>query len=216
MMAMRQLSFDKLLETLVRASYVAALVVLLAALSLTFQGRLWVAPLGGISSVSVGSVSVLYALSDYRFKSAGITETKSFVLGILFSNAFLHSYEIINNVTFGVLFTGTEARMLVLWLVMMSPLLLVREQLQFRWTSAVLLLALASVWAAWVLYGFPQYYLQRYPLPRVLDTSDPYHLSLWFNFVSKAILAGFYASMLAPLNSLKRALAFVASRSRPV
>jgi hypothetical protein len=126
---------------------------------------------------------------------------KSIVLGVVFANAFLQVYELIYGMTFalsGALsgppsVSGTELRTFILWVIMISPILLVQEHLRFKRTSAALLLLLGTVWAAWILYGFPQYY--------------PYNLSLWLNFGSKALLAALFVSLLEPLKALNNALA---------
>jgi hypothetical protein len=59
----------------------------------------------------------------------------------------------------------------------------------------------------WILYGFPQYYYSGYAFPQILTTSDPYNLSLWLNFGSKALLAALFVSLLEPLKALSSALA---------
>ncbi len=195
-------------------SYAAALLVFLAALVLTYEGRLWVTPIGDVSSISVGSVSVIYALGEYRFRNSGYSDTKSVVLGVLFANAFLQCYEVIYGLTFALAAvlndpptpTGADVRTFVLWLVMISPILLVHDYLRFRWTSALLLTLTGAVWVLWVLYGFPQYYYSGYPFAQVLKTSDPFHLSLWLNFGSKALLAAFFVSLLEPSTALRAAL----------
>jgi len=204
----------RLTHWVVLCSYAAALLTFAASLILTFEGRLWVTPLGDVSSISVGSVAVIYALSQYRFKGAGYTEMKSIVLGVLFANVFLQCYELIYGLTFGVgaalgdppTLTGTDVRTFILWLIMISPILLVHAHLRFRRTSAALLFLFAAVWAVWILYGFPQYYHSGYPFAQVLETSDPFHLSLWLNFGSKALLAVFFVSLLEPWKALKAAL----------
>ena len=201
------------MHLVVLASYAGALVVLAASLVLTFEGQLWVYQLGGVSSVSLASVSVIYVLSQYRFKSVGYTEMKSIVLGVLIANAFLQIYELIYGLTFGLsaalgdppTLTGTDIRIFVLWLIMISPILLVHEHLRFKWTSAVVFSLLAVVWVTWILYGFPQYYYSGYAFPQVLTTTDPFHLSLWLNFGSKALLALFFVTLLEPLKALKNA-----------
>jgi hypothetical protein len=195
-------------------SYVAATLALLAALVLTFEGRLWVVQIGAVSSISVGSVSVIYALSQYRFKSVGYTGMKSIVLGVLFANAFLQCYELIYGLTFSLsaimsdppTLTGTDVRTFLLWLIMISPIFLVHEHLRFKWSSAALLSLIGAVWVVWILYGFPQYYYSGYAFAQVLTTSDPFHVSLWLNFGSKALLAVFFVSLLEPLKALKAAL----------
>ncbi len=197
-------------------TYVAALVGLVASIALTFLGLLWVGPLGDVSTISLGSVCVLYALSQNRFKSVGYTDLESIVLAVLFANAFLQSYELMYNLTFALVSvygdppsaTGTETRMVILWLVMISPLLLVRKHLCFKRTGAALFLLLVGVWVIWALYGYPQYYLPGYyVLPTVLKTSDAFHLSLMLNFGSKALLAALYASLLEPSRAIRSAVA---------
>jgi len=195
-------------------SYVAASFALLASLVWTLEGQLWVAQIGDVSSISVGSVSVIYVLSQYRFKSVGYTEMKSIVLGVLFANAFLQCYELIYGLTFSLsaivrdppALTGTDVRTFLLWLIMISPILLVHEHLRFKWTSAALLSLTGAVWVVWILYGFPQYYYSGYAFAQVLKTSDPFHLSLWLNFGSKALLAVFFVSLLEPFKAMKAAL----------
>jgi hypothetical protein len=207
-------SLDRLIHLAVVCSYFAALFTLLASLVLTALGRLWVAQLGDVSSISVGSVAVIYALSQYRFRHGGYSELKSVVLGLLFANAFLQCYEVIYGMTFALsavlgdppTVTGMDVRTFVLWLVMISPVLLVHEHLRFRWTSAALLAMTGSVWVLWILYGYPQYYYSGYAFAQILKTSDPFHLSLWLNFGSKALLASFFVSLLEPLRALNCAL----------
>lgn len=204
----------RLTHWVVLGSYFAALLAFFASLVLTFEGRLWVTPLGGVSSISVGSVAVIYALSQYRFRVIGFSEMKSVVLGVLFANAFLQCYELLYALTFGLsailgdppTLTGTAARAFILWLIMISPILLVYEHLRFRRSSAALLLLTGAVWVLWILYGFPQYYRSGYAFLQILKTSDPYHLSLWLNFGSKVLLAVFFVSLLEPLEAIKAAL----------
>jgi hypothetical protein len=206
---------NKPVHRLVLGSYIVAFLALLASLALTVEGKLWVSQLGDVSSISLASVSVIYVLSQYRFAKAGYTELKSIVLGVVFANAFLQVYELIYGMTFalsGALsgppsVSGTELRTFILWVIMISPILLVQEHLRFKRTSAALLLLLGTVWVAWILYGFPQYYYSGYAFPQILTTSDPYNLSLWLNFGSKALLAALFVSLLEPLKALNNALA---------
>jgi hypothetical protein len=206
---------NKPVHRLVLGSYIAAFLALLASLALTVEGKLWVSQLGDVSSISLASVSVIYVLSQYRFAKAGYTELKSIVLAVLFANAFLQAYELIYGLTFalsGALsgpasVSGTELRTFILWVIMISPVLIVHEHLRLKRTSAALLVLLVAVWIAWILYGFPQYYYSGYAFPRILTTSDPYNLSLWLNFGSKALLAALFVSLLEPLKALNDALA---------
>jgi len=204
----------KLMHWLVLSSYVASLLAFAAALVLTFQGQLWVGPLGDVSSISVGSVAVIYSLSQYRFRVAGYTEMKSVVLGVLFANAFLQCYELAYGLTFGLsaalgdppTLTGSDVRTFILWLVMISPILLVHEHLRFKRASLAILSLTGAVWVVWILYGFPQYYYSGFAFAQILKTSDPFHVSLWLNFGSKALLAVFFVSLLEPMRALKAAL----------
>ena len=98
---------------------------------------------------------------------------------------------------------------------MISPILLVHEHLRFKRTSATLLSLLFTVWVVWILYGFPQYYYSGYAFPQFLRTSDPFHLSLWLNFGSKALLAAFFVSLLEPLKALNDALALPSRLRQP-
>ncbi len=202
---------DKLAGKVVLASYFAALLVLLASVALTFEGQIWVGQVGDVSSVSLASVSVIYVLGQYRFRSVGYSIMKSVVLGVLLANAFLQCYELAYGLTWGLsgllsdppTLTGTDVRTFLLWVVMISPILLVHEHLRFKRTSALLISLTGAVWVVWILYGFPQYYLSGYFFPQVLKTSDPFHLSLWLNFGSKALLAVFFVSLLEPLKALR-------------
>ena len=200
-------SREAILHWVVLLSYIVAGLALIASLVLTFLGDLWVYQLGAVSSVSVGCVAVLYVLGHYRFRKAGYSELKSVVLAVLYANVFLQSYELIYNVTFGVALTGTEARALLLWLIMISPIILVQEDLRFGQATASVLLLFAAVWIVWILYGYPQYYYSGYSYPQILRTSDPFHLSLWLNFGSKTLLAAFFVSLLEPMKALKALLA---------
>jgi hypothetical protein len=205
---------DRLTHWVVLGSYAAALLAFAASLVLTLEGRLWVSQVGNVSSISVGSVSIIYALSQYRFRSVGYTEIKSIVLGVLFANAFLQCYEVIYGLTFGLsavlsdppTVTGTDVRTFILWIIMISPIILVHEHLRFKRTSTALLSLVGAVWILWILFGYPQYYYSGYAFAQVLKTSDPFHLSLWLNFGSKALLAVFFVSLLEPLKALKAAL----------
>lgn len=207
-------AFYRVVHPLVVLSYFAALAAFLVALALTYRGDLWVGPLGDVSSISVGSVAVIYALSQHRFSRAGYSQAKSVVLGVLFANAFLQCYEVVYGLTFGLAaalgdpptLTGTDVRTFILWMVMISPMVVVHENLRFRRSSAALLALFAATWLLWILYGYPQYYFSGYSFAQVLKTSDPFHLSLWLNFGSKTVLAVFFVSLLDPLASLRAAL----------
>lgn len=207
-------AFGRGIRPLVVLSYFAALGAFLVALALTYQGAIWVGPLGDVSSISVGGVAVIYALGQYRFSKGGYSQAKSVVLGVLFANAFLQCYEVVYGLTFGLAaalgdpptLTGADVRTFILWIIMISPIVVVHENLRFKRESAALLALFAATWFVWVLYGYPQYYSSVYFFPQVLKTSDPFHLSLWLNFGSKATLGAFFVSLLEPLGSLRAAL----------
>jgi hypothetical protein len=202
------------MHVLIVASYFAALLVFIIALVQVVEGKLWVGAVGDVSAISLGSVSVIYPLSEYRFSTVGYGELISVVLAVLFANAFLQCYEVAYGLTFGLaavlsdppVLTGTDVRTFILWLVMISPILLVREHLRLKRTGLALLAATGAAWVLWILFGFPQYYISGYFFPQVLKTSDPFHISLWLNFGSKALLAAFFVSLLEPTTALKAAL----------
>jgi hypothetical protein len=194
-------------------TYFAALGTFVIALVLTAEGRLWVGPLGDVSSISLGAVAVIYAFSQYYFCKRGYTEMQSMVLGVLLANAFLQTYELAYGMTFAgiALFgdpptvSGADVRVFILWLVMISPIFLVKDQLRFTRTSSLLLALTGLVWTLWLLYGFPQYYLPGFATTPLLKTSDPYHLSLWLNFGSKGLMGAFFLSLLEPRAALRAA-----------
>jgi hypothetical protein len=205
---------DELASLLIPVSYLFALLLLVAAVVMTSLGRLWVAQLGDLSSVGLASICALYILSAHRFRTLGATPAVSMVLAVLFANVFLQSYEIVYGLSFLPSVSGGELRTILLLLVMVSPVVLVRDYLRFDMrTSLPLILLFGVVWFAWILFGFPQYYLNVYPYPPVLKTDDPFHLSLWFNFSSKAIFAAFFASLLEPHKAVRKLLEKV-TRSR--
>lgn len=209
-----QTDLDRLLHWPVMVSYVAALVVFVIALILTYLGDLWVWALGGVSSISVGSVAVLYAFCQYRFRSAGFSEFLSVVIALLFANVFLQVYEVVYGLSFGlaavvddpVAVTGTDVRTFALWMLMILPVFLFYDRLRFTRWSAIALVLTGLFWVVWILYGFPQYYYSGYAFHQYLKTSDPFHLSLWLNFGTKAILGVFFLSLLEPSKALKAAL----------
>ena len=193
----------KAVYVLVPISNLAALVLFVYAAVMTAIGRFWISQLGDFSSVGLASVCIIYTLAGEKFRKAGLSPSKSIVLALLFGNAFLQSYEIIYNLSFLPAITGAEVRTIVLLLVMLSPLFLMREYLQFNARTGLPLLVLfAATWAIWVLFGFPQYYTPGYRFLRFLSSSDPYSLSLLLNYGTKAILAAFFASLAEPSQAI--------------
>jgi len=205
---------ERLARVAIPLSYLLAVGALVAAVALTIEGQFLVGPLGYVSSISLGSVAAIYALGQYRFQDSGYPSAKSVVLALLFANAFLQSYELVYGLTFGlgyfmtghIVVTGPELRSFLLWAVLISPVVLVRETLRPTSASWFLLLLAVSIWFVWILYGYPQYYLSSYAFARVLTTSDPYQTSLWLNFGSKVVIALFFISLLEPAKALRAAL----------
>lgn len=205
---------DRLMRPLIVASYVAALLTFLASLVLIAQGTYLVGSLGYVSSVSLGSVAVLYAFAQSRFREGGYSQLKSMVLGLLFANAFLQTFELFYGLTFGlgyflyspIAITGPEVRSFLVWVLMISPILLVYDQLKLSVTSLIALLLTAGAWVLWILYGYPQYYLPgSHAFNELLKSSDMYSASLWLNFGSKALMASFFFTLLQPRKTLKAA-----------
>ncbi len=192
------------------ASYALASALFVYSSIQTARGDLWITQLGSLSSVGLGCICVLYVLGESRFRSLGTAPAKSAIMAALFANAFLQSYEIVYGV-FLPTFTGEQLRTAILWVLMVAPLYLIKDKLRFGLASKLMLTTFALVWTLWLLYGFPQYYLTGFRVPPVLRTRDPYQLSLWFNFGSKAVLAGFYATLVEPWETLRAMRAKVAS-----
>lgn len=201
---MVRLARDSLWELLASALRLAAFVTLLTSIFLVLLGQIWIEQLGGVSAVATGSISALYLLSSYRFSGGIISRGETIVLALLYANSFAQSFETVYHFTFPIylnyfmfpFLTGEEVRYLVFEATMLLPLILVRRYLRVKRESVVLLTLFAVIWAIWILHGFPQYYVDGYYYPRVLITGNPYALGLILNFVSKAILAAFFASLL--------------------
>ncbi len=194
----------KLVGLLVPVSYVFASVLFVYAAVMTAIGKYWISQFGDLSSVGLASICALFILGGSRFREAGLSPGKSIVLALLFGNAFLQSYEVIYNLAFLPAITGAEIRTTVLLLVMVSPIVLMRDHLRFDLrTSLPLLILFAVLWATWMLYGFPQFYTSGYRFPQILSTSDPYHLSLLLNYSTKAVFAAFFASLVEPVKMLR-------------
>ena len=181
---------------------VAALLALLYSLSLIASQDYWIVPLGSTSPFSLGSASALYLFSQYQFARDGRGKLDSVVLGALFANAFLQTYEIIYHFTFPIyslqypFLQGADVKFFIVTFTMVLPLILLRKELSFKKVSAYTLgLFLLSMFV-WVLFGFPQYFTNAYYFQPILHTGDPYHLALALNYGSKVILAAFFLSLL--------------------
>jgi hypothetical protein len=183
---------------------ILSLIGLATGIFLTLEGDLRIDPLGGMSSVSLAAVSGLYLLTELHLSRNGTPIGQAVVLAILFANAFLQAYEITYHFTFPVylnyfrfpFLNGDGIRFLFLDGIMLLPLVLIKKYLSLTRLTWLLLVIFLLVWGAWILYGFPQYFAEGYYFPRLLETSDPFHTSLYLNFGSKALLACFFASFL--------------------
>ena len=177
---------------------------LVASVILIVIGQFWVAAIEDISPVSLAAVSGLYLLMDSRLRKDSVRYGESFVLSILFANAFVQSFELIYHFTFPVylnyfqppFLSGDAIRYLVVEGTMLLPILLLRKHLRFGVLSAFFLLCFVATWTVWILYGFPQYFTNVFYFPRFLSSQDPFHLSLWLGYGSKAMLALSFGSML--------------------
>jgi hypothetical protein len=102
---------------------------------------------------------------------------------------------------------GEGIRYLLIEFLAICPIILMRKHLSFKkWTQA-LIIFFAAVWIVWILYGFPQYFVEGYFYPTILRTGNPFSLALTLNFGSKIILAMFFISLLDswhPLSSLAK------------
>ena len=170
---------------------------------LVVLGQLWIAPLGGLSAISFGGACAL-SLIVYESLEHDTGKGECIVLGILFANVCLQTYEVVYHFAFPVyfnyfkppFFVADDARYLAFEGVMLLPVFLVRKRLRFGPVSKILLASFAATFALWILFGFPQYFVEGYYYPTVLSTPDPFRLSLLLDFGSKAILVFFFASLL--------------------
>lgn len=206
---------SRLTSLMVAASYIVAFAAFIFAAVMTATNQLWVTQLGDLSTVGLASICALYVLSESRFRALGTPPVRSVVLAVLFANAFLNSYEIVYGLSFLPALTGTELRTIILWVVMVSPLVLMRDYLRVdKKISLPLISIFAALWCVWIAYGFPQYYFSGYPYSPIFRTDDPFHLSLWLNYSSKAVFAAFFASFLAPANAFRSLWSRVRQQSR--
>jgi hypothetical protein len=133
------------------------------------------------------------------------------VFAILFPAAFLWTYEIIYHFSFppspgpfSLTELGINLRYLATAGLPIIPLILLRKELTFKRISAILLGIFAVMWVFWLLYGYPQYFINgalnggKWLIysPPVLRDTDPWDTSLFLNFGSKTVLAVFFASIL--------------------
>jgi hypothetical protein len=181
---------------------VGAIIAVLYSLYLIAGQKFWIGPLGGTSPFSIGSASIIYVLAQNQFQRDRGNKVDSIVLGALFANAFLQTYEIIFHFTFPLyslqypFVQGVDVKFFIVEVSMLLPLLLMRRDLSFKKTGVYTLGLFFASMLVWVLFGFPQYYAEGYFYTPVLHTDDPYHLALAFNYGSKLILAAFFATLL--------------------
>ena len=169
-----------------------------------FLRQYWIISLGNISTFSLGSVALIYFLSEWSLTRTNMESLDSIILSILFTNVFLQSYELIYHFSFPIYLNyfkppslnGDEIRYVLVELLAICPILLIRTHLSFKILSIVLLTFFITIWIVWILYGFPQYFFEGYFYLTILKTGDPYTLALILNFGSKFILAMFFISLL--------------------
>ena len=132
----------------------------------------------------------------------------SIVASALFCNAFVHSFELVYHFTFPVYlnyFTfpfldGQQISYLLIEAIALLPLFLIRKHLSLKRICIAPFAVFLVLWAVWILHGYPQYFVEGYFYPRILRTADPYNLSLYLNFGSKAALAVLFATLLSIAN----------------
>jgi len=187
-----------------KALRILAFLGLLASLVLLAGGQLWIGALGDISTVSFGSVSFLYLLMETRLENDSVPTTSSVVLAVLYANVFLQTYEVLYHFTFPVylnyfrppFLSPADLRYIAFEALLLSPIVLVRKQVRFGWLSAGLAALFVAVWAAWILYGFPQYFTNDTYYFRVLTAESRRNTALVLNFGSKTVLALLFASLI--------------------
>jgi hypothetical protein len=202
--------------------FVALLTFLYSIYLLMITGQLFVVLLGNVSSVTTGCVGAIILLSEYcfsRYQQMGATN--AMVFSVLLAASFVWSYEIIYYLSFpqsldfsatNISQLGDSLRTIAVSGIQLLPIILLRKKLTFGKMSAVLLALFSTMWIFWILYGFPQYYLPNYlggtMYPKILVASDPFHVSLFFDFGSKAVLGVFFVSLLKfPYRDAMRAFA---------
>ena len=164
----------------------------------------WIEPLGNMSTFSLGSVALVYLLSEKSLTEANTSWFDAIILSILYCNVFLQSYELLYHFSYPVylnyfkppFLSGEDFRYLILGSLPILPVFMLRKHLSFKKASIVALAVFASIWIVWIMYGFPQYFSSDYFYPRILKTDDPFTASLVLNFGSKPVLALFFVSLL--------------------
>jgi len=191
--------------------FVALLTLLYSIYLIVIRDQLWITILGSVGSVTIGCVGAIILLSEYCFSHYQQMDTISaIVFSVLFAAAFVWSYEIVYYLSFpqgwdltsviAISQLGDALRTIAVAGIQLLPIILLRKKLTFGRMSAVLLALFSTTWIFWILYGFPQYYIPNYLgssiYPKIFVASDPFHVSLFFNFGSKAVLGVFFLSLL--------------------
>jgi hypothetical protein len=183
---------------------VLALTALGYALFHVLVQQYWIACLGNISAVSLGSVALIYLLSEVALLRTGLGWVETLIWPAMFGYAYLQSYELIYHFTFPVYLNyfqlpfldGAGIRFLLERVVSVLPIALMRKHLSCTKLTIASSMLFVLIWVLWILYGFPQYFHEGYFYPRILQTKDPFAYSLLFNFSSKLVLATYFLSML--------------------
>jgi hypothetical protein len=189
-----------LLSTALR---VLAFLGLAASLVLLAGGQLLIGALGDISTVSLGSVCFLYLLMETRLERDSVPTGSSIVLALLYADVFLQTYEVLYHFTYPVylnyfrppFLNPADLRYIAFEALLLSPILLVRRQVRLSWLSAALAALFVSIWAVWMLYGFPQYFTNDTYYYEVLTAASRHNTALVLNFGSKTVLALLFASL---------------------
>lgn len=183
---------------------IAAIATFILSLYFIIKGEFWLGFLGNASPFSLGAMAILYLLSEHGLSHAQVGRINSVVLSALFANSFVALYELIYYFTYPIhlnyfrppFLSGEGIRFLALQGLAILPILLMKQQLSIKKLSIVTLAILISIWSIWILYGFPQYFVEGYFYQRIFETVDPSRLSLVLNFGSKTMLAAFFASII--------------------
>jgi hypothetical protein len=183
-----------------------AIAVFALSLAMIAAGDFWPGWIGSTSPFTLGSVAAIYILAELSLARKGLRALDRVVLSLLFANVFVQSYELIYHFTFptslrGLIppnIDGLEVKHLLASFPMLLPVLLVRGHISMKRTSWLFVALFVAVWGVWMMYGFPQYYLEGRFYPALLQSDDPFTLSLALNYGSKVILAAFFVSLLDP------------------
>jgi hypothetical protein len=181
-----------------------ALAALAYALSHLLFRQYWIAFFGNISAFSLGSVAIIYLLSEFSLLRTGLGWVETLVWPALYGYAYLQSYELIYHFSFPIylnyfqlpILNGEGFRFLLERFLTIIPVVLIRKYLSYTKLTIGFLMIFVMIWIVWILYGFPQYFHEGYFYPQILRTNDAFAYSLMFNFSSKLVLAACFISLL--------------------